>query len=78
MFGMTGWDVWNGVVPLSFRLSPDVNRDAWRNPLEVVTADSWLLWKEIPRLATLARNDDKRRGIPPRLSACGGSLGMTG
>jgi len=45
-------------VTLSFRLSPDDNRGAWRNLLEVVIADSWLLERGIPRLATLARNDD--------------------
>ena len=31
--GMTAWDAWKGMFLLSFRLSPDVNRDAWRNPL---------------------------------------------
>jgi len=38
-------------VTLSFRLSPDDNRGAWRNLLEVVIADSWLLERGIPRLA---------------------------
>ena len=63
---MTGWDACNGVVLLSFRLSPDDNRDAWRNPLEMMIIvlitrerDSSTL-----RLRRIARNDIRRKEIP--------------
>ena len=54
--GMTGWDACNGVVLLSFRLSPDDNRDAWRNPLEMM----------IIVLITRERDSSSTRRFAPR------------
>ena len=53
-------------------------RDSSTPPMSIGVARNDIRRKEIPRLATLARNDNKKKGILPRLSACGGSLGMTG